>query len=247
MSRLCRTPVYRPIVESTNDVAAALAAEDPGDGILVLADQQTAGRGRRGHTWFSPPASGLYVSAVVTPLRARVDPARALALVTLTAGVALAEAIESACGLRVELKWPNDLYVGRRKIGGILAESTGSRSVVIGYGINVSAAAFPPELRNIATSIELELGRSVDRTPVLVESVAALDKRYGDLLDAQYDAILDAWRSRSPSSLGTGVEWSTPAGPQSGVTAGVDEQGALLVRTGTGIERIIAGELRWEL
>ena len=87
--------------------------------------QQTAGRGRRGHTWFSPPGSGLYVSVVLMPARARVDPMRATTLLTLAAGVALAEAVEAATGLRVDIKWPNDLLVGRRKLAGILAEASG--------------------------------------------------------------------------------------------------------------------------
>jgi BirA family transcriptional regulator, biotin operon repressor / biotin---[acetyl-CoA-carboxylase] ligase len=93
-----------PIVSSTNDVAASLPV-----GAVVVAGQQTAGRGRRGHTWFSPPGAGLYVSVVLAPATARVDAARATQLLTLAAGVALAEAVETATGLIVELKWPNDL------------------------------------------------------------------------------------------------------------------------------------------
>ena len=103
--------------------SASLSGERPPEGLVVVADQQTAGRGRRGHTWFSPPGSGLYVSVVLAPAAARVDPARATTLLTLAAGVALAEGIEQATGLRVDLKWPNDLQMTRRKLGGILAES----------------------------------------------------------------------------------------------------------------------------
>jgi hypothetical protein len=114
---------FVPSVESTNDVAAGRSPErlTLGEGGVVFADEQTAGRGRRGHTWFSPPGSGLYVSAVLTPARGA-DPRRATMLLTLAAGVALAEAIEGHTSLSVDLKWPNDLYIRDKKIGGILAE-----------------------------------------------------------------------------------------------------------------------------
>lgn len=237
--------LYFPVVGSTNDVASELLAAGDTEGVVVIADQQTFGRGRRGHSWFSPPASGLYVSVVLTPARARVDPARATGLLTLAAGVALAEAIEFASGLRVDLKWPNDLFVARRKLGGILAESGGMASVVLGYGVNLETAAFPPELADRATSLESEVGKRVDRTALLVETLAAVGRRYGDLLDGRYDAILDAWRERAPSAIGTRVQWSTSAGQQSGVTAGIDARGALQVQVGDRVERIVSGELVW--
>lgn len=214
-----------------------------------MADEQTAGRGRRGRTWFSPPGSGLYVSVVLMPARARVDPTRATLLLTLAAGVALAEAIEAASGLAVDVKWPNDLQVSRRKLAGMLAEAAGAEpsgsAVVLGYGINVGPAAYPPELRERVTSLETELGRPVDRAPLLVETLAALARRYDDLLDGRFDVILDAWRARAPASMGARVEWTTASGPQSGVSAGIDDQGALLVRVGDRLERIMAGEVTW--
>ncbi len=214
----------------------------------MLADSQTAGRGRRGHTWFSPAGSGLYVSVVLAPARARVDPARATQLLTLTAGLAIAEGIQAASGLRVNVKWPNDLYVDSRKLAGILAESSGASSplVVVGYGINVQSVAYPPELCERATSLESELGRPVDRLLVFVETLASIALRYADLLDGRYDAILDAWRSRAPAATGARVSWTTPHGVAAGVTSGVDAGGALLVRTSSGVERIVAGEVRWE-
>ena len=154
-----------------------MAATGDNEGAVVVADEQTAGRGRRGHAWFSPAGSGLYVSVVLMPARARVEPMRATLLLTLAAGVALAEAIETETGLNVDLKWPNDIYVGRRKLAGVLAEGTGRGSavdvVVLGYGINLRTAAYPPELADRATSLESEIGRVVDRQSVLV---ATLDR-----------------------------------------------------------------------
>ena len=226
-------------VGSTNDVAAALPV-----GSVVVADQQTAGRGRRGHTWFSPPRAGLYVSVVLAPAAARVDPPRATMLLTLAAGVAIAEGIEAAAGLATALKWPNDVVAGGRKLAGILAEGRGDL-VVLGYGINVMAAAFPPELRDRATSLESEVGREVDRDLVLDETLAALSRRYDDLVDGRFDAILDAWRARAPRAVGAKVSWIAQGVARSGVTCGIDDHGALLVRVDDGVERIISGEIQW--
>jgi BirA family biotin operon repressor/biotin-[acetyl-CoA-carboxylase] ligase len=267
LGRLASTILFFDTIGSTNDEAAARSAKafalrapedascsvkasaERAEGLVVVADQQTAGRGRRGHTWFSPPGSGLYVSVVLAPAMATTDPARATTLLTLAAGVALAEGIEQASGLRIDLKWPNDLQVSRRKLGGILAESSGSGdrgdTVVVGYGINVRPTAFPPELRERATSLESELGRAIDRHHVLAETLAALSRRYEDLLGGRFDAILDAWRRLAPGASGARVTWTTNAGVSSGVTAGIDDRGALRVRTGDRMERIASGEVTW--
>jgi BirA family biotin operon repressor/biotin-[acetyl-CoA-carboxylase] ligase len=243
--RLGSRIIFLASTPSTNDVASGLIAAGDAEGAVIIADAQTAGRGRRGHTWVSPPGSGLYVSVVVTPARAPADGQRAMMLITLAAGVALAEAIESAAGLRVDLKWPNDLYSSRRKLGGILAEGVAD-AVVLGYGINVAAAAFPPDLASRATSIELEAGRPIDRARVFADSLAALGRRYDDLLTGRFDAILDEWRRRSPGGVGARVSWTTPSGPQVGITAGIDDRGALLVDVDGRLERIVAGEVAWE-
>ncbi len=248
--------LFYTTVGSTNDVAAALVATGARCGTVVIADAQTAGRGRRGRTWFSPPGSGLYVSVILAPGRATSDPARATALLTLTAGLALAEGIQAATGLAPDIKWPNDLVVGRRKLAGILAEAMAPAPqacgggddlhVVLGFGINVSAAAYPPELRERATSLESELGRAADRAMVCAESLAALARRDQDLMAGRFDAILDGWRRRAPGSRGARVRWEDAAGPRTGVTAGIDDRGALLVRTGDAVQRLVAGEVLWD-
>ena len=238
-------------IGSTNDVASRLALNGHCEGAVVVADAQTAGRGRRGRTWFSPPAAGMYVSVVVNPGRARVSPDRAGALLTLAAGLALAEGVQQVTGLPADIKWPNDLMVGRRKLAGILAEGVTSdapdkvTSVVLGYGINVAPMAYPPELADRATSLESELGRPVDRAGLCAETLAALARRYDDLLQGRFDVILGAWRSRAPQSRGSRVAWETPSGSRSGITAGVDDVGALLVQVGSQIERLVAGEVTW--
>src|SRR5262245_25019804 len=153
LRRLGTPTLFFSTIGSTNDVAIALAGNGDYEGAVVIADAQTAGRGRRGRVWLSPPGAGLYVSVLLAPARASRSPDRATALLTLAAGVAIAEAVERVTGLAAAIKWPNDLLVGKRKLAGILAEGVASQTpapsvhtVVLGYGLNVSAAAFPLEL-----------------------------------------------------------------------------------------------------
>jgi BirA family biotin operon repressor/biotin-[acetyl-CoA-carboxylase] ligase len=227
---------------STMDVAAAAAESGSSRGLVVVADEQTAGRGRRGHEWSSPLGAGLYFSSV-----ARLS--RHVSLLTLAAGVAVRQGILQATGLCVDLEWPNDLVTGGRKLAGILAEglrvSGPVATVIIGVGINVRAAAYPPDVAFRATSIEAELGRAVDRGAVLAAVLECLHDHVGRLASDHAEGILREWRSAAPSSTGARVEWETPGGVMSGTTAGVDTTGALLVRTPQGTERIIAGEVRW--
>jgi BirA family transcriptional regulator, biotin operon repressor / biotin---[acetyl-CoA-carboxylase] ligase len=237
--------IFFDTIGSTNDEALALAAEGCGEGAVILADQQTAGRGRYGRAWFSPPASGLYVSIVLQPARGLFDRGHGPGPLTLAAGVALAEAIEAATGLHADIKWPNDLHVGRRKLAGILAETGPCGAVILGYGINIGSTSFPSELVDRATSIESELGRPTDRATLCVETLAAVSARYRDLLSGRFDAILEAWRNRSPTGRGARVTWSTPQGRQSGVTVGIDDRGALIVQTGDRTECIFGGEVTW--
>jgi BirA family biotin operon repressor/biotin-[acetyl-CoA-carboxylase] ligase len=226
---------------STMDAASALAMAGAPRGLVVGADRQTAGRGRRGRVWESPAAAGLYFSYVARP---SVHANAALPLLTLAAGVAVRDGIHSALGLTPHLKWPNDVMVDRRKLAGILAEGlaigTAAQAVVIGVGLNVQPAAYAPDVAARATSLEGELGRLVDRGHVFAEVIAALSTRLAALEQNPGD-ILQAWRAASPTATGTRVEWEG----RSGTTAGIDETGALLVRTSAGIERVIAGELSW--
>jgi BirA family biotin operon repressor/biotin-[acetyl-CoA-carboxylase] ligase len=233
-----RKVVWYPEVTSTNDVAWLMADEGADEGLLVIADMQTSGRGRLGRTWASPPGAGIYASIVFRP------GAQVPRLLTLAAGVAIAEGIAQATGLEPELKWPNDVHCAGRKLGGILAE-LGAGHVVLGFGINVLQAMYPPEVRARATSLELELGRPVDRALVLAECLATLAARYRDLNDGRESAVMAAWRSRAKSMLGRRVEWDVAGASQRGLAERVDEDGALLVRTESGIVRVISGEVRW--
>jgi BirA family transcriptional regulator, biotin operon repressor / biotin---[acetyl-CoA-carboxylase] ligase len=234
---------------STNDVAARLAEAGAPEGTTVVALAQTAGRGRFGRAWFSPPGAGLYISVVC---RHR----GAAPYLTLGGGVAVADGIRRATALPVEIKWPNDIVAvrmtprePRRKIAGILAEASsgagGVQYVILGFGINLRPAAYPVEIAARATSIETELGRGADAGAVLGETLAALAQTHAALAAGRASEVLARWRELAPGVTGSAVEWDTPAGARTGTSAGIDETGALLVRTAAGVERIISGELRW--
>jgi BirA family transcriptional regulator, biotin operon repressor / biotin---[acetyl-CoA-carboxylase] ligase len=245
--------IWYDTVSSTNDMADRAASAGAGHGAVVAADCQESGRGRMGRTWHSPPGAGLYISAVLRPDQMSVADSgtsvAAASRITLTAGVACAEALRNATGLPAAIKWPNDVVVGPRKVCGILAEAASANGrlqhVILGYGINVLTASYPPEIAERATSIEAELGRSVDRAAVFAESLACLAERIRQLSAGGFSAMLDAWRSLSPSSKGARVEIATSAGWTEAVTAGVDPDGALLAKAGGAVRRVIAGEVRW--
>ena len=238
LSPLAHRILWYPQVGSTNDVAGALAEQGADEGVVVVADQQTAGRGRLGRTWASPPGAGLYVSVVLRP------PSHVAPLLTIAAGVAVADGIASATGLDVQLKWPNDVHVSGRKLAGILAEGA-PRYVVLGIGINVMPAAYPPDVATRATSIESELGRPIDRGMVLAEVLAALASRYRELSTEGGRGVIDAWRRRAASTLGRRVEWDGGGEARLGLIENIDEDGALIVRSGSELVRIRSGEVRW--
>ncbi len=235
---------------STNDLAAALAAAGAPEGATVIAGAQTAGRGRLGRAWFSPPGSGLYMSIV---LRSRA----AAPYVTLAAGVAVADGIRAASGLPLELKWPNDVVTSstrgparRRKVAGILAEASSSADgvdqVVLGIGINLTPAAYPQEIADRASSIETELGRPVETGRIASEVLSAFAACWPALTAGDPSTLLRRWIALAPSASGTAVECESRGGRVHGVTAGIDASGALLVRLGDRLERVVAGEVVWK-
>lgn len=234
---------------STNDVAATLAGNGAPQGTTIVASAQTSGRGRFGRGWFSPAGAGLYVSVVFRD-------ADLLPLLTIAGGVAVAEAVATATGLPVSLKWPNDVVVEsgvtprrRRKLAGLLAEASsgadGLQHAVLGFGINLRPAAYPAEIADKATSIESELGQEPDGSAVLAESLCALAAWTAAIGSGNGDSLLRRWRELAPSAEGSRVEWVAGERTMSGVTAGIDDSGALLVRAGGRLERVISGEVRW--
>jgi BirA family transcriptional regulator, biotin operon repressor / biotin---[acetyl-CoA-carboxylase] ligase len=240
---------YRSDVESTNDVAMSLAMAGEPEGAVVIADVQRAGRGRRGRDWHSPAGAGLYLSAVVRPR----GPLGAVPLVTLAAGAAAAHAVQAVTALPLELKWPNDLVIGRpwRKLGGVLCEAAGHGgridAVIVGLGINVRQAAYPREIAERATSIEAELGRPVERAPLLVALLESLRLLVDRLHAQEHEAICAAWRRFARAALsGAVVRWTERGCERRGRSRDIDRDGALLVESEGRVERLIAGEVQWE-
>jgi BirA family biotin operon repressor/biotin-[acetyl-CoA-carboxylase] ligase len=172
-------------------------------------------------------------------------------MLTIAAGVALSEAMETATGLQPVLKWPNDVYLGGgsgRKVAGILAEagvSGGQNWVVIGFGINVLPSIFPPELALRATSLEAELGRPVDRGELFARCLIRLDARYADLRAGRVQEVIDAWRQRAASTFGRPVEWEDDGVIRRGLVNNIDVEGGLIVETDGGAATVVSGELRW--
>jgi BirA family biotin operon repressor/biotin-[acetyl-CoA-carboxylase] ligase len=230
---------HLPQVGSTNDRARELAAAGEPEGLVVVADEQTLGRGRGGRVWHSAPGLGLYVSVVLRP---RIPPA-GIPRISLVAAVAGADALREASGLPVRIKWPNDLVridpQGRkRKLGGVLTEGRagidGVRDVVVGMGINVNHAPedFPPELRGRATSLRAEMGRPIGRSEVLKQVLRWLDQWYRAWTQEGIDPVLDAYRERAVDLSGRAVRVRGGEESQAwdGVTAGLEDDGSLRVR-----------------
>jgi len=235
---------FSPVTDSTNSDALDAARSAAPHGSVWFADEQRAGRGRGDHTWDSAAGDGLYLSVLLRPP----IPAVRLPLLPLVAGLAAAEAIRAVAGLTIDLRWPNDLLIGPRKVGGILAESKisgGSADfAVVGIGINVHQREFASGLATPATSLDLEADRRMSRQTLLVTLLKSLEREASALADeAAAKEILAHVEQASTWIRGRNVEVH---GPQSctGVTAGLDEHGFLRVATADGLVTVQTGGLR---
>jgi BirA family biotin operon repressor/biotin-[acetyl-CoA-carboxylase] ligase len=228
---------------STNNYAKELAAQEAPEGTVVIAETQTGGRGRLGREWNSPPGVGLYISVVLRPLL----PPMELPQITLTAAVAVVRAIRRVTGVVPGIKWPNDLLLGGKKLGGILTEmeteSDRIRHVVIGLGLNVNNSDFPPELAGTATSLAQELGGRFSRLDLLRVWLEEFEDLYERFLNQGFPDILEEWK-RYTVTLGRAV--TVRQGPRgiSGQAVDVAPDGALLLQTpGGAIVRVTSGEI----
>jgi BirA family biotin operon repressor/biotin-[acetyl-CoA-carboxylase] ligase len=249
---------FSPLTDSTNSDAQAAARRAAPHGSVYFADEQLAGRGRGDHAWDSAAGAGLYASVLLRPP----IPAVRLPLLPLAAGLAAAEAIRAVVGLTVDLRWPNDLMIGPRKVGGILAESKISGGVadfaVVGIGINVHQCAFDSDLSTLATSLDLETGVPSDRSSSLGWKADRRVSRQNLLLSLlkslECEALLLADPAASvtiPARVEQASTWIRGRrvevhGPQAciGMTAGLDENGFLLVRTDSGVITVQTGGIR---
>lgn len=254
-----RNLIFEASVGSTMDLARDAALHGAAEGTVALADEQTAGRGRLGRTWITPPATNLASTLILRP------PASVLRDVAMVAPLAVCHAIQDIAGIHADIKWPNDVQIGGKKVAGILIEvphppapsptreegesvgthppaEEGESMVLVGCGINVN---FDPreheEIRDIATSLKAELGRDVDREALLASYLAHFEQLYGDAKSGE--AIRDRWRERLVT-LGKDVRATWQGGMAEGVAEDVEADGALLVRTPDGLlTRVEAGDV----
>ncbi len=237
--RIGRDLRYYPTTGSTMDVARALAEAGAPEGVTVVADEQTAGRGRLGRAWVAPPGVNLYVSILVRPAPT------AMKRLGMVAPLAVAEAVAAVGGPAVTFKWPNDVRAGGRKLSGILIESGFAGNVpayaVVGIGLNVNLdVGRYPEIAEIATSIAREVGRPVSREEALAALLNAFE-RYYDCPDA--DAVRAAWRARL-ETLGQEVAVTFGGRTEHGLAEDVDDDGALILRRADGTRVVLpAGEV----
>ncbi|MGD0892430.1 MAG: biotin--[acetyl-CoA-carboxylase] ligase [Terracidiphilus sp.] len=235
---------FAPVTNSTNTDALEAARAGAPHWSVYFADEQLAGRGRSNHTWHSAAGQGLYVSALMRPCTFP----NHLPWLPLIAGLAAASAIKEVSGLTVDLRWPNDLLIGPRKTGGILVEARTEGDkiayAVIGIGINVHQREFAAGLATPATSLDLESGQSISRQQILVALLNSLELWMGCYYAARpFEAIPSAVEEASTWIRGKRVHVH---GPQActGITAGLDANGFLRVRTETGMVTVHTGGLR---
>lgn len=233
--------------DSTNTRALFLARGGAAEGTVVLADRQTAGRGRMNREWHSPGGTGIYLSIILTP-RA---PLNSLPGITLVAAVAAAEALESAAGVRADIKWPNDLLLNNRKICGILTElharDDGAAIVIVGIGINVNTPAerFPAEVRDIASSLLIETGRETSREEIVISLLERFERRYEMFIFGRFDAILDRWREYS-GIIGRRVCIEQDGVRTLGTVVDIDMGGALVILNISGSRQmILSGDITY--
>jgi BirA family biotin operon repressor/biotin-[acetyl-CoA-carboxylase] ligase len=227
-------------LDSTMTEAARLAANGCPGRTAVVAAEQTAGQGRLGRSWHSEPGSGLYVSLILrAPFGAGAFPG-----LTLAIGLAAQDAILEATGVRCDLRWPNDLLIGALKCAGILVNLE-ERAVIAGIGINVNHAAFPPDLRDLATSLRIATGREHSRDAVLDQLLTSVDS-YLELLATQgLEPILRLFNNASSYVTGRRVIVEQGSQELTGTTVGLDANGLLLVRQDNGkTTTILAGGVR---
>jgi BirA family biotin operon repressor/biotin-[acetyl-CoA-carboxylase] ligase len=237
--------IYFPTLVSTNDLAWSEAQGGCPEGTLVVAEEQTGGKGRLGRSWHSPYGQGLFFSLVLRPL---VNP-QEVARVTMLAAVALASAIGEVTGLTVGIKWPNDLLVDGKKVSGILAEMQGDQDrvnfLIMGAGINVNHQLedFPEELRPVATSLKLAGGQRVERVRLLQACLEAFEHWYFLWLEQGFAPVLARWKELSVT-LNRAVRASTLKETWEGWAQDVDEDGALLLRLPNGeMQKLATGEV----
>ncbi len=230
---------------STNDVVEKLARDGVKEGVVVFAESQTKGRGRLGRKWISPTHKGLWFSVLLRPNFAPQETTQ----LTVISATALRRAIKTVCGVTADIKWPNDILIGGKKVAGILTEMSAEvdrvRHVILGIGVdvNLEAMEFSEELRKIATSLKIEVGEAISRAELATEILRELDFDYARVRAGKFSAVADEWESACVT-IGKNVTVHVGDRKFRGHAEALDDDGALLVRTEYGhLERVIGGDV----
>ena len=230
---------------STNDVIEKLARDGVKEGAVVFAESQTKGRGRLGRKWVSPTRKGLWFSVLLRP---KLSPQETTQL-TVASATALRRAIKNVTGLLTDIKWPNDLLIGGKKVVGILTEMSAEvdrvRHIILGIGVDVNqdAPEFPVELRKIATSLKAEAGEQISRAELATEMLRQLDADYARICSGKFSLVADEWEAGC-ATIGKNVSVQMGTRLIRGCAEALDDDGALLVRTEHGhLERVIGGDV----
>jgi len=227
-------------VDSTNTVAAILAEKGVEEGTVVVADSQIRGKGRLGRHWASPPGVNIYMSVVLRP---EIE-TRNATLITIMASVACAKALRRVTGLDVTIKWPNDLMVSEKKLGGILTETRLARKRIkyaitgIGVNVNLDLDTLPDVIRELATSVKRETGRCFSRTEVIKGILTEVNKWYNILKGKKYSELIFQWKDLT-STLGRTVEIILGKETLRGFAESVNDEGMLIVRLPSGASRVV--------
>lgn len=247
---VCRKVECFDVIDSTNSYAKQLAEQGEPEGTLVVADRQTAGRGRRGRNWESPGNTNIFMTLLLRP---KLHPS-SISGITLLSALALTRAIGEMACVEAKIKWPNDVIIGRKKICGILTEMSSEENfihyAVVGIGINVNRQRFPEELKESASSIYLETGKKLNRCALAARTVALFGEYYrqyerdGNLsfFVEEYNQML-ANRNQEVRVYYGMVEDATEDNAEVGIARGIDEEGALLVEIDGTVKRIVSGEV----
>ncbi len=241
-----REIIFFDSVSSTNDTAISIGRKrDNPDGIVIIADEQSHGKGRFGKSWISPPGVNLYFTVLLRPPML----SRNASLLTLVSAVAVTTAIRDYTGLKAEIKWPNDILINGKKTAGILIDMKSDRdslyflAVGIGVNVNMSPEIMPEDIRPHITSLMAETGKSLDKITLLSQILAELENHYKILLNGNKMALIDEWL-RLSSTIGSKVKVQNQDRIISGTAKGIDETGQLIIRLASGnLETVSAGEV----
>lgn len=242
--------IFRESLDSTNTLAMELAEKGVSHGTVVIADRQLKGKGRLGRTWFSPPKGNIYMSVIVRP---EIEPKDAT-LLTIMSAISCARAVRNSTGIEVKIKWPNDLMVSERKLGGILTEMKSDQDrivfAVIGIGINVNSSldAFPSDVRAVAASVIEELrekgySQEISRTQIIAAILNELERWFKVLIKGGRIQLINEWKKLS-STLGRKVKVVSGKDTFSGIAEDIDDEGMLILRLPSGgLKKISAGDV----